>query len=489
MSPRIGWIASLWLIVASVAPANEDFTIYTWIATSPAMRTKYGVQLHELIHFDDSPMDRHGVIVLNDGSVGVYPSAGIHVVESDPTYMERHFARMKSDMGRWVPAGFSGIGVIDYEAWWAAWDHTHARAEDYKAAWEDYIKEHRPELIAGKTGADRELALRDSYEEATMRFLIATLRECKRLYPDAKWGYYDYPRTMYHHPLTPPGTIGYGDLTTYASEVNDRLAPLWAEIDVTIPRIYPSRQTVVVREDLWRDNTPVQQYQFLSSMVREAKRVAPDKPCIPIGSTRYFGATDKTIANHSLNERNTWMQFAVPREAGADGVLIWGDAIYEDFAQMTATYMNELAIPIANKLWQAWYPAGGVASSSSTPSPPSPSSVLTHVRSPAGGKDAIPAPVPTHALQRQGGGDGQKPVWAPPRTEGTRVSLPGHSAQAASLDPVHRGGRIVSRRGVGTGDSPPRHRSAPAESDRDVGGLEAGAPEPGEEPDEQRQEG
>lgn len=459
MRAPIAWLLSC--LVAGSATGTDDYTIYSCIATNLEMRDKYGEHLDKAIDYDATPFDREGMLVLYAGAVGLYPFGGIHLVEGDPTYMERHFERMRGHMDRWAPIGYDGIILIDYESWWASWDHTankpseeapDAHDKDYKDDWIEYIEQHRPEVIAGKTGVVRELAIRDAYEEATVRFMVETLRECKRLYPDAQFGYYNYPKGIYGSNLTPRGVIGYGDLSHYASEVNDRLAPLWEEIDVTFPRIYPVRVTTVDRADKVNENLPEQQYEFIASHVLESKRLAPEKPCIPLGSTRYFGHPDPAISSSSLSKRNTWMQFAVPRDVGAEGVLLWGDAVHEYYAQRTIEYMNEIAVPVVQELWEMWYPG----SLSTRQREPASSGVRTVRKSPAGGKEATPASIPEHVRVRQ-----PDPIlgrrWTAIRSGGARVSFPAHSPAAGASSPAHRGGRIVGRRSTGYGDSPPQH--------------------------------
>ena len=462
MRRSVQWLCSLCLVCAGAAhaTASEDYSIYVILPTNKEMKDKYGRNLEKIVDYEQTPFDVRGMRVLNAGAVGEYPFAGIHVVESDSNYMERHYHKIRNNLYRWVDPDYDGVVIIDYEAWWAAWDHTANvpsgggpgdRDRDFKDDWEDYLERYRPEVLTGKTGAARQQALRDTYEESTVRFLVDTLRECKRLCPDAKWGYFNYPKMFYGSEFTGSGTIGYGDLSHYASRINDRLAPLWAEIDVTAPRIFPPRLTVPVREVLIRDNNPEQQYTFLSSHEFEARRVAPHALCVPLGSTRYFGAHHKDLSGIMISERNTWMQFTVPRDAGAAGVCIWGDAMSDEMATMTAAYMNGVAGPIANELWDTWY-AGHAAT-------PTPSGAVADPKPTAGGEEAVPASIPAH-LRIRYARSLEKPTWGAVRRGSVRVSIPAHSPSASTSAPVHRGARIVGRRAIGTGDSPPQHRPA-----------------------------
>src|SRR5690606_30032594 len=115
------------------------------------------------------------------------------------------------------------------------------------------------------------------------------------------------------------------------------------------------------------------------------------------------------LANIMLSERNTWMQFAVPRDAGAEGVCVWGDAMNDEMALKTAAYMNEVAAPIARELWEMWYPGR----SASAP-PPATSGARTQTRPTAGGEEATTSPVPTDVRTRQSQ-SGQAPIWVPVR--------------------------------------------------------------------------
>jgi hypothetical protein len=464
MCRRHLWLWSVCLIGAGAAPAaaDDEYSLFAILPTNKAMTERYGNYLENVVDFDSSPFDHHGMRNLNAGTVGEYPFAGIHLVESDPNYMERHLNTLRKNLHRWVDPDFRGVVTIDYEAWWAAWDHTPNtpssggpgdRDHDFKDDWGDFIERYRPELLTGKTGSAREQALRESYEAATVRFLVETLRECKKLCPNAKWGYFNYPKTLYGSPFTPGGTFGYGDCTHHASQINDRLAPLWAELDVTAPRIFASRLTLPERVILERDNLPEQQYEFIASHVREAKRVAPHAICIPYGSTRYFGGRHPDLNDRMLSERNTSMQISVPREVGADGVVFWGDAMNDDMALKTAAYMNEVALPVAQQLWDTWYPDHAATS------PPSASGAGAEPASTAGSEAPIPASIPAH-LRIRYSRSLQDPTWGAVRQGSTRVSIPAHSPSATASNPAHRGGRIVGRRAVGNGDSPPRHRSA-----------------------------
>jgi hypothetical protein len=489
---HIARLCRLALLAAIAAPAaaQEDYSLYVILPVNAEVREKYGASLENVVAYDEMPFNRTGMRILNASTVGNYPFAGIHMVESDANYMERHIQRMRTDLHRWVDPDYDGIVIIDYETWWAAWDHTQNvpsaggpgdRDKDFQDDWEDYLERYHPELLTGKTGSARQPILRETYEEATVRFLVETLRECKRLCPNAKWGYFNYPKGFYGSMFTGPGAWGYGDLSHYASRINDRLAPLWAEIDVTCPRIFPPRQTVPEPVDRNRDNDPATQYIFIASHVHEAKRVAPHALCVPLGSTFYFGAKHKDLFDITIGERNTWMQFAVPRDAGADGVGLWGDAMNDETAIRLARYMNEVAGPIAGELWEQWYP-GQTATSLPAPG----TGAIAQTQPTAGGAGATPAPIPTQVRMRQSSSG--EVLWSPVRQGAGRVSLPGHSAGAASVGPVYRGARVVGRRALAIGDSPPVHRPALTAETEEAGGEAAGTePEEDEAPPEGEQ--
>ncbi|MFG0285533.1 MAG: hypothetical protein ACF8R7_14035 [Phycisphaerales bacterium JB039] len=448
------WAAALMTGVLGVPAGATDFALYVTLPTNMDVRGTYGENLSSLVDMSETPLDPEGAIVVYQGQLGLYPKAGIHLVEMDPDYMDRHFDAMRKNLHRWVPEGYDGVIVVDYEAWWAAWDHNFnfpsradaaALDQDFKDDWLDYIEQYRPHVIAGKSGTEREIALRDSYEEAAVRFLIATIRECKRLRPDAKWGYYNYPRMLYGSSLTPGGVVGYGDCTHYASEVNDRLAPLWDELDVTAPRVYPPRRTVPDGKvtDKMAENTITQQREFLASHVREARRLAPQSLVIPFVSTRYYGAKTPDVEGHFLNELNTYLQFTVPKEADADGVLLWGDSMTSAMARQTAAWMNDLAIPITNRIWEGWYGKPfGLPGAAAVP------------RKPSGGPEATPSSIPAAAIMRFANLAEGGPEWGHVREGEARIHMPSHSPTATVSTPVHRGGRIVGRRAVKRDEAP-----------------------------------
>src|SRR5690606_24077930 len=100
-----------------------------------------------------------------------------------------HRAKIASDIARDIPdPNFDGYAVIDYEGWEPFWDNNYTNADLYRAESIRYVRQRFP----GLSQAAAEARAKQEFETAGRNLMIETLRECKRLRPNAKWGFYGY---------------------------------------------------------------------------------------------------------------------------------------------------------------------------------------------------------------------------------------------------------------------------------------------------------
>lgn len=306
------------------------------------------------------------LVFLAQHRVGLFPKPGIHLYERDPSLWDRHFRKLRSDMNRWVPEDFTGLVVIDYERWRATWDRTRnerndaapetAEDHDFLLDWRDAIRDTRREEYYGHGQDTRLQFVYDTYDEMALRFYIETIRECKRLRPNAQFSYFNYPKLRYMCDETPQGAIGYGDLTHRASEINDKMQALYDEMDFIVPSIYPKKWTV--EGNAFVDFLPQNKQnrvpgneQFVSSMVGEAMRLGDGKPVYPIISLQYyFGVTPQPW----INELNIRQAIEVSRNAGASGLILWEDVIHpSEWNELQAMIHDRLAPAIIDLVGSA----------------------------------------------------------------------------------------------------------------------------------------
>lgn len=273
------------------------------------------------------------IIDIGGWKLGIWRRQGPHHMAVIRRGMALHVRSLEQRMPSLVPAGFDGYVVIDYEAWWALWERTSnqpssapsdALDTDFKDDWRDFIRERRPHLVDGLSAADAERVYEATYEAHVRNFMLTTLYTCKRLRPRAKWGFYNYPQVLVNSDLTPPGVKGYGDLTHEASLLNDQNQWLYDAADFVAPRIYPPFEVLPETPEggFKPGQIPVRGHEeWLSSMVREAVRLARGKPVIPIHSAVYYSSQDISLQPVTYFQHRE--VFRILAENGAAGVIVW----------------------------------------------------------------------------------------------------------------------------------------------------------------------
>lgn len=362
-------------VIASVGLALSPAAVSTGAMTMPASSNDtddftayWGVRMfgevgegvndrdwQQAMDFDGAAISRD-LIFLTQFRVGSFPKEGIHAFELDPSRWAHHFRKLAHDMDQYVPEDFTGIVVIDYETWRPTWTRTRnirndaapagAHDHDFLLDWRDAIRETRTEEYFSYDSSTRLQYVYDTYEEMATRFYVDTINECKRLRPNAKWTYFNFPRLRYYSNETPSLVIGYGDLTHEASRINDRIQAVFDAMDVIVPSIYPQRWTV--EGNNWvpgipqsRQNRAQGNAAFIESNIREAIRLGQGKPVYPIISLRYYMRHDQLLW---LNELNIRQALQVSRDAGAAGLIMWeGVGRESDWNALQAMMYDRLA--------------------------------------------------------------------------------------------------------------------------------------------------
>lgn len=266
-------------------------------------------------------------VLFYESAFGHFPYPGPHISDN-PAYMQRHLAKVAADVAAKIPdPNFSGYAVIDYEFWYPTWSKTpnvpsnlaaDARDQDFKADWEDHIRATRPQLIAGLTGEARERALAASYNQAAQKFFLDTLREAKRVRPNAKWGFYGFPSREYYVTLK-----AFTD--RWKAHHDNELGWLLDAVDVHYPNVYQMMRLVEDREPTrnTRENSPAQNAEYILANIREAVRVSRGKPVIAFVHYRYHPNVGRELEGQWVPATSIRQQMELPKQAGAQGVLIW----------------------------------------------------------------------------------------------------------------------------------------------------------------------
>ena len=219
------------------------------------------------------------VTVFYEHQFGTFP-AGPHAFEGDSNFMSVHLAKVRKDIAAKIPdPNATGMGVIDYETWlpfWSMFPETvytltnGGQKLNIKDAWRDHIRATKPQLLAGKSAAAQEEVFKTTWLSTTRDFFEQTLKECKKMRPNMKWGIFGMPMRSYWVQF---------DAKKYADyqAMNDtELAWLWDLQDVFYADIYTFYYSVEGRKPEAKkyEDASTEHAGYVRSNVREAVRLA-----------------------------------------------------------------------------------------------------------------------------------------------------------------------------------------------------------------------
>jgi len=169
---------------------GAQFQIYSDVETYGPLQNQTGINWAQRLDWRGAPVDHNVITLYSD--LGEYPREGPHQVLLDPQWMARHFAAIETHVNLKIPdRNWAGMGVIDYEIWWPQWTRTQSTAQN---AWRAYIRANRPELLQFLSANEQEAVFKQTFNDAARDFCTATINECRRLRPNAKWGFFGLPR-------------------------------------------------------------------------------------------------------------------------------------------------------------------------------------------------------------------------------------------------------------------------------------------------------
>lgn len=263
-------------------------------------------------------------VLLYASQCGKFPVDGPQ--QANAPWMVEHLHKIQEDMNSFIPdPNFSGLIVIDYEVWDLLWERT---PDTIKVAW-------------GNTG-------KAAYDAAAKAFYVATFNRIKELRPLAKVSFFGYPVKLYRTKETSPGVIGYGDGSYQASIINNQLAWLWNMEDFLSPNVYCLYRSNMFPDLTLSENTPDQDYAYVSSNTKEAVRLANGKPVYEVICPKYQRPPGNILFNTPLNGINITNAIYGPPNNGA-GVMIWTSINNIDEQTAFTKYFHDFIDPISKK--------------------------------------------------------------------------------------------------------------------------------------------
>ena len=287
---------------------------------------------------ESTPLVAGRVVLFTEPNLGFYPKfwngRWIHGGTPIEAHLESHLAQVRRDVARLIPnPNWDGFAVIDYESWGVtlkpgAQGEYKERALGIARSLHPGASEHELDRIA-----------RTMWNQASIRFMLATIDLCKEMRPDAKWGFFGYPK------------IGFGPL-----EEDKRVAlvspqqPLLDHSDALYPEAYARRVTIDNNKGTY-EYAPAGFYEnHLVRLMRWSRRLAgPDKPILPYVTLRYNGRTDR-IKSQPLTDRDLETMLSVPIREGADGLILWAATGSPGNANHAQTQTRDRVAPLVERL-------------------------------------------------------------------------------------------------------------------------------------------
>jgi hypothetical protein len=332
---------------------SRDLTIHWMVDTSDLeKRFGTGTDWQAQMPFGDLPMRRDMVCLYEHWFASDVRSIGVSVTK-EADYYTRYARTIEHVLNERVPQGFEGAVCIDIEFLTKFWgDRTNGPGlyptinygKKYYDEWYDYIRIRQPDLIQGLNAEAAERVLAETFEAAVREWFTFTINKMKELRPGTKFGFYGLPYGCRHGQYARPDP-------NPERQANDRLNWMVEIADVQFLPVYQNRFTVPdgQRPANWHEMTIAQSRAWISDNIDEARRLDANKPVYVLAFSRY--------PNECIGHENEWLddlaldsQFRYPKEAGADGIVIWDFISNEREYNELRTYLTDKVFPILNQV-------------------------------------------------------------------------------------------------------------------------------------------
>lgn len=212
-----------------------------WNVPTARCQRRYGVPLplqqYDIIHNSQQRFQGQNMSIFYQRRLGLYPyisREGLKVNGGLPQegYLKAHLSLAEAEIREKLRSSFSGLAVLDWEAWEPVWKWNFGTRIVYRKLSKKLVRWEHPDMseeeVKSKAKADFELAAR--------QFMEDTLHLGLRLCPEGLWGFYGFP-SCYNN--NGQGQSGYSGKCHNGTEIlNDRLGFLWQQSTALYPSIY-----------------------------------------------------------------------------------------------------------------------------------------------------------------------------------------------------------------------------------------------------------
>ncbi|TRZ02707.1 hypothetical protein DNTS_022681 [Danionella cerebrum] len=288
-----------------------------WNMPTARCQCRYGVSLpldkYNIIHNSDQRFQGQNMNIFYQRRLGLYPYINrqeekINGGLPQKGFLKAHLALTEYQFSERLHKAFSGLAVLDWEAWQPLWKWNFGARSVYRKFSKKLVRTEDPYLSEKEVKSKAML----EFELGARQFMEETLLLGVRLFPVGLWGFYGFPSCFNNHGL---GERGYTGKCHNGTEIlNDRLRFLWQHSTALYPSIY-----------LWRK---LAGHAHAKLMVRhrvlEALRVASQKfsEALPVFPYARVAFTHTSVFLNQTDLENTLGESAA---LGAAGVVLWGE--------------------------------------------------------------------------------------------------------------------------------------------------------------------
>ncbi|KAJ6645442.1 Hyaluronidase Tab [Pseudolycoriella hygida] len=218
--------------------------------------------------------------------------------------LKAHLEKFQLDVDKYIPDGENtGLAIVDFELWRPVYRQNYGKFQPYKDLSVELIKKLNTSYNEREVHEEASRA----FTESAKMFMTETIKLGKQLRPKAKWGYYGLP-----HCFNGKGNVT-EDCEQIIQDENDATQWLYENSDVIFPSIY-------MLETMDPNDRPLMVKGRIKEAIRLSSNVNQSVKPLVIAYHRYkFPDTLQY-----LNESDNMGAFKAAKEAGADGIVVWG---------------------------------------------------------------------------------------------------------------------------------------------------------------------
>lgn len=333
----------LWYVTQGLTPkgskANVLFSkpfVTVWNAPTKRCKTKFNVDLDlsvfDIIANENEEFRGQNVTIFYSNLLGYYPFYADQTTEINGgvpqnANLEAHLAKSAKDIIKYIPReDFSGLVIIDWEAWKPVWERNWDSKDIYRQKSKELVRQKHTDWSKSKIAKEAKI----EFEQAAQAFMLQTQMLGQKLRPGGLWGFYSFPSCYNYDKLFKNYT---GKCPDIEVSRNNELKWLWKSCTALYPSIYLPEQL--------KDSKNAQKY--VHYRVREGLRVANlskgnHLPVLPYARIAY------TLTMDFLTQEDLIHTIGESVVLGAAGVVLWGDAHYsasESSCLAIKTYIEE----------------------------------------------------------------------------------------------------------------------------------------------------